>query len=218
MTPFNLLLEKIHRGVNPYVNFPANEWCGTWYGDPGAAREIFQQCIELTKPGIIVEVGSFVGESAIHMAKVVKNLGIDAAILCVDTWYAGFDHWVGAPEKIKMHFGRPDFYYKFMANVVGNGCQDVIVPFAMDSLNGARVLKYLGITPQFVYVDASHEQGDVLRDYEAYWNLLAPGGGMLADDLSNHFPGCLHDWAEFLKNHDLRSALTQGEKSLVVKP
>ena len=218
MTPFQLLIDKIHEGKNPYTGFPSAEWSGTWYGDPGAQREIYAKCIECTNPGLIIEVGSFVGESAIHMAKLVKAQNRSCAILCVDTWYAGYDHWLGAREKIRMHFGRPDFYYKFIANVIQNDCQDVIVPFAMDSIGAARVIKWMGLVPGFIYVDASHEQGDVYRDYEAYWDLLPSGGGMLCDDLSRHFPGVLHDWDMFLKVNSLTPALIEGEKGLLIKP
>lgn len=217
MTPFQLLIDKIHEGKNPYVGFPAAEWSGTWYGDAGAQREIFAKAIYHTKPGIIIEVGSFVGESAIHMAKHIKARGYNATVLCVDTWYAGYDHWLGAREKIRMHFGRPDFYYKFMANVIANDCQDVIVPFAMDSIGAARVIKWLGLVPQLIYVDGSHEKGDVLRDYEAYWPLLPIGGGMLVDDLTNYFPGVLEDWAHFTGKYALNPTLVEGEKALVIK-
>lgn len=213
MTVFQELLNKIHRGKDPYAGFPAHEWSGVWFNDPGAQREIFYKCIQRLKPTIIVEVGSFVGESAVHMAKYTK-----APIVCVDTWYAGVDHWKGAPEKINMHFGRPDLFYRFMANVIQHNCQDVIVPLASDSINGARILKHLGITPQLVYVDASHEEGDVLRDYSNYWDLLPPGGGMLVDDLSNHFPGVLHDFDLFTRTLNLTPVLAEGEKALIIKP
>lgn len=218
MTAFQTLIDKLHLGKNPYAGFPAAEWGGVWYGDPGAQREIFAQAIERTKPSIIVEVGSFCGESSIFMAGILKRRGLDCAICCIDTWAFGFDHFVGAREKIRNHYGRPDLYYRFVSNVIQQGCADTIIPFAIDSLNGARVLKWLGIAPQLIYIDASHEQGDVLRDYEAYWDLLPPGGGLLADDISNHFPGVVADWVEFTARHALVPVLTEGEKQLVIKP
>lgn len=218
MSTFQLLLDKVHQGKNPYTDFPTGGWAGTWYGDPGAQRAIFDRAIERTAPGVIVEVGSFVGESAIHMAKQLRARRLDAAILCVDTWYAGFDHWLGAREKIQMHFGRPDLYYKFVANVLTHEVGDWILPLAMDSIGAARVLKWMQIPIRLVYIDASHEQGDVGRDYEAYWDLLPSGAGMLVDDLSGHFPGVLHDWGEFVLKHNLKPVLTEGEKSLVIKP
>lgn len=218
MTPFSLLIDKIHQGKSPYQGFPAPEWNGTWYGDPGAQREIFAECIDRLKPSIIIEVGSFVGESAIHMARLIKERRMDCAILCIDTWLAGFDHFVGAREKINMHFGRQDFFYKFMSNVVTNNFHDVIVPFAIDSLNGARVLKWLGLVPQFIYCDASHEEGDVIRDMHAYWDLIPSGGGMLCDDWSGHFPGVLADGQRFMEQTGLKPVLISGEKVLFIKP
>src|SRR4030095_13411351 len=214
MNPFNLLIDKLHEGKNPYTGFPSVEWSGTWYGDAGAQREIFAKAIAATNPMLIIEVGSFVGESAIHMAKLLKEQKRDCAILCVDTWYAGFDHWKGAREKIRMHFGRPDFYYKFVGNVIANNCQDVIVPFAMDSIGAARVIQWLGLVPQLIYVDGSHEEGDVYRDYATYWTLLEPHGGMLVDDLTGWFPGVVADWHRFIGTYNLTPALTEGEKAL----
>lgn len=218
MKAFDLLIDKIHEGKNPYTGFPAAEWQGTWYGDPGAQREIFQQCIEHTNPHLIVEVGTFVGESAIHMANIVKKQMRPTAILCVDTWYAGFDHYKGAREKIRNHFGRADFFYKLMGNVIQHGCQNIIVPFAMDSINAARVIKWLGLVPDLIYVDGSHEKGDTLRDYVAYWDLLPSGGGMLVDDVSDWFPGVVEDYTYFTAQNNLKPALTQGEKHLLIKP
>jgi hypothetical protein len=105
-----------------------------------------------------------------------------------------------------------------MANVIANSCQDVIVPFAIDSINGARVIKWLGLVPQLVYCDASHEEGDVIRDMEAYWDLIPSGGGMLCDDWSGHFPGVLADGERFMQRTGLKPDLIQGEKVLLVKP
>ncbi len=218
MKPYDLLLEKIHLGKSPYAGFPMHEWAKAWYGDHGAMRKIFDDCFNIVRPNIIVEVGSFVGESAIHMAKIVKARGLDTAILCIDTWYAGVDHWKGAPEKIQMHFGRPDLYYKFIANVMAHGCQDVILPLAFDSINGARLLKWMGIVPNLVYCDASHEEGDVGRDYDSYWDLLPSGGGMLIDDYTNWFPGVLADTQKFMAKYNIEPTLEEGEKMLFIKP
>ena len=217
MTPFGFLIDKIHLGKNPYVGFPRG-WEGVWYGDPGAQREIYAKSIEMTDPNIIIEVGSFVGESAIHMAKVIKAQKRDCAILCIDTFYAGYDHWLGAREKINMHHGRADFFYRFIANVIEHGCQDVIVPLAMDSAGAARVVKWLGLVAGLVYCDASHEEGDVIRDMNSYWELVPSGGGMLCDDWSNHFPGVLADGERFMAQTGLKPVLIAGEKVLFLKP
>lgn len=225
MTKYNELLQLLHRGKSPYAGYPAAQWAGTWYGDPGARREIITRQLDKLPPAaVVVEVGSFVGESAIFMARHLKARAIEmntepAVILCLDTWYGGIDHYQGAPEKIQMHFGRPDLYYKFMANVITHGCDDMILPVAIDSLNGARLLKALNIRPDFIYVDASHEEGDAGRDYEACWDVLKVGGILLVDDISNHFPGCVKDWGAFAERHGLPAGKwdVAGEKIAVVK-
>lgn len=218
MSKFNDILQLLHKGKNPYHGFPTDQWLGTWYSDPGASRDILKRNLDRVNPGVVVEVGSFVGESAICMAKHLKSKGVDAVIICVDTWYAGIDHYKGAPEKINMWFGRPDLYYKFIANIIGHGCHDMILPLALDSINGARLLKLLNIQADYVYIDASHEEGDVLRDYESYWDVIRPSGLMIVDDLTGWFPGCVKDWSKFLKKHALNPIDTEGEKSVVVKP
>jgi len=87
----------------------------------------------------------------------------------------------------------------------------------MDSIGAARVIKWLGLVPNLIYVDASHEQGDVFRDYEAYWDLLGPGGGMLVDDLTNYFPGVVADWNRFMGTYAVEPVLVEGEKALAIK-
>jgi len=218
MSMYQTLLEKIHQGQSPYAGFPVDQWAGTWFNDGGAAREMFKKVIDRLKPKLIVEVGSFVGESAIFMADHLRKRGGDSAILCIDTWMGGIDHWEKRRGDIKFWFGRPSLYYQFIGNVMNRGVHDIVLPLSLDSINGARLLKLLKIVPDLVYVDASHEKGDAIRDYEAYWDLLPRGGGMLVDDLTNWFPGVLHDWDQFLSAHKIKNAEVEGEKGLVIKP
>jgi hypothetical protein len=88
----------------------------------------------------------------------------------------------------------------------------------MDSRNAARVLGWMGIQADLVYSDASHEEGDVLENYLAYWELVKPGGYMLCDDWSGHFEGVLADGERFMQKTGLKPVLIQGEKVLFIKP
>lgn len=218
MSIYQTLLDKLHHGKSPYTGFP-NGWAGTWYNDQAACRPFFNTVIARFKPNLIVEVGSFVGESTIFMAHYLKTMPQDSAILAVDTWMGGIDHWEKVPEKLKFWFGRPSLFYQFIGNVIERRCTDKILPLSLDSINAARLLKMLNIRPNMVYIDASHEQGDVLRDYEAYWDLLLPGGAFLCDDLTGWFPGVLHDWKVFTET-TAKGIVPEvvGEKGLLVKP
>lgn len=216
MRLYDDIMAKLYHGHNPYANYPTRDWAGTWYGDPGAQRQMFKTAIDRSCPGLIVEVGSFVGESAIFMAQHLRATQREAVILCIDTWYGGIDHWEKAYEKLRFHFGRPSLYYQFMGNVIARGFSDMIIPLSLDSINGARLLKLFGIVPNMVYVDASHEEGDAVRDYEAYWSLLPKGGVLLVDDLTGWFPGVVKDFDKFIKLSSLNPTI-EGEKGMVVK-
>lgn len=216
MTLYEELIQKIYHGHNPYTGFPVGQWAGVWYNDGGARRDIFVRVIEQIKPKLIVEVGSFVGESSIFMAEQLKRHRSDGVVLCIDTWLGGIDHWKSVPEKLRFHFGRPSLYYQFIGNVIQRGCHDTILPLTLDSLNAARLLKMLQIVPDMLYIDGSHEEGDVLADYEAYWPLLISGGAFLVDDLTGWFPGVLGDWKLFVMSHDLKVEV-EGEKGLIIK-
>lgn len=211
------LMDLIHPQKNPYEGFPYGQWAGH-YNTDGSERPIFTAAIDRLQPAVIIEVGTFLGGSALHMARYLRSKNMETCVLCVDTWLGGVDHWLRAREKLRPHFGRPSLYYYFLNNVIEAGLTEYIVPFPLDSLAAARFLKASGVSGQMLYVDGSHEQGDVLRDYEAWWERLDSGGGMLVDDLTNWFPGVLQDWASFLAAHQLEPAVIEGEKGLVIKP
>lgn len=217
MTAHSELMSLIHGEANPYVNFPIGTWAGH-YNTDGSERPIFRRTMDRVKPRIIIEVGTFLGGSAIHMAQHAKANGWDCAILCVDTWLGGVDHWLRARDKLRPHFGRPSLYYYFINNVIEAGLTDYIVPFTLDSMSASRFLKAGNVRSQMVYIDGSHEIGDVIRDYNAYWELIDSGGALLVDDLTNWFPGVLHDWEKFIRTKDLLVSEVEGEKGLVVKP
>lgn len=210
--------QRLLPGVDPYTRFPAAQWTG-YENTDGSTVPIFEQAIDLSRPGIIIEVGTFLGGSALHMARLCKAKKLDAAIICVDTFYGGFDHWMKAREKLHFHFGRPALYYEFISNVIKYGHQDMIIPLALDSANAARYLTACGITARMIYVDGSHEPGDVLRDYETYWPLLDKGGAFLVDDVSRWFPDVVADWSRFTAKLDPPVLIqSEAEKRLIIKP
>lgn len=211
------LIKKLHFGKNPYSGFPVDRWAGTWYNDPGAKVPTFERCIDKAKPQLIIEVGSFVGESSIFMAKYCRKSGLDTVIICVDTWMGGFDHWKSVPEKLKFHFGRPSLYYQFIGNVMKHGVQDMIIPLSIDSKNASRILAMHGIQADMMYIDGSHEEGDVLQDYENYWPLLKSRGLFMVDDITKWFPGVMADFDRFCKSKSLES-FTEGDKGILIKP
>jgi len=219
---FNDLVAKIHQGVNPYTDFPVADWMSENPHVWDSQHEWFNKMIDDLKPHTIIEVGSFKGGSAIHMAQHLKELGLDAAIVCVDTWLSDRILWLDPAWRPHLHIahGRPEYYNVFMRNVIEAGLTDYIVPLPMPSLAAARFLFRLDISAQLVYVDGSHERGDAYLDIQNYYdNLLDKGGVMLVDDIdfSNPmFEGLICDLTQFVVERHMTFSVL-GRKALIKK-
>ena len=186
------LLERLY-STNPYEGFDHENYNLDLHGW-GSDHPVFRKVIEEVSPKLIVEVGTWKGASAVHMAQCLEDLGMDATIVCVDTWLGAVEFWEDKqdPERylsLKLKHGYPTVFYQFLANVVKSGFHDVIVPFPQTSTIAARWLRKNDIQPDLIYVDGSHEEEDVLQDLIDYWQVVAPGGMLFGDDFDEYWPG-----------------------------
>jgi hypothetical protein len=147
----------------------------------------FRELIEQVRPQVIIEVGTWLGASAIHMAKICRELGLATTIYCVDTWLGAEEFWTTlaatSERDLRQRHGYPQVYFDFLANVVEHKCQDMIVPVPNTSFIGHLILLHQKVTAQLIYIDGSHAYEDVKADILAYRKLLAPGGVMFGDDV-----------------------------------
>lgn len=186
-------------------------WAGT---DP-----LLRRAIETVRPKLVIEVGTWKGQSAVFMAEGCRELGLDAAILCIDTWLGSLEHLVddGFRPLLGVRRGRPTIYEQFMANVRARGLQAYLTPLPQTSRTAARFLRARGIRADLVYLDASHEEEDVLADLEAYWPLLRSGGLLVGDDCISAFPGVVRACAAFARRVGVQ-ARVHGVKFVLRKP
>lgn len=182
MTPIRQLLHK----VDPYSGFDFFQWpeniTGWNYEQPA-----FDHFIPKLKPTRILEVGTWLGASALRMAERCYLEGLKTEIVCVDTWLGSWDFWkhndgAGVYESLKHLNGYPQVYYQFLANVCHKNFQDVITPFAQTSINAARLLAFHNLKFDMIYLDGSHCFRDVFIDLEHVWPLLRDGGTIIGDD------------------------------------
>lgn len=182
-------LEDLH-AVNPYENFkPLPMDLDGWHGD----HPIFRDLIHELCPRLIIEVGTWKGMSAIHMADEAKRRTWECKIVCVDTWLGALEFWTNKNDgqrykSLNLRNGYPSVYYQFLSNVIHNNSQEMIIPFPQTSLIAARWFKANRITADLIYIDASHDQEDVEADIAAYSGVLRPGGILFGDDYG-HWPG-----------------------------
>lgn len=149
----------------------------------------FAQVITSYRPKLIIEVGTWKGGSAIHMANTCRALynNDDFEIVCIDTFLGSVEHWNRIAYSMSFDNGRPDIYKTFISNVIQTNNTKVITPFPVDSHNGQQVLEYYGVLADLIYIDAGHDFDAVVKDIEGYKKLLKPGGILLGDDI-HHGP------------------------------
>lgn len=184
MTAAEDLTTRLYRGLgSPFAGFPAGLYARDgqgWNSDhPLLARTVAE-----VRPRLTVEVGVWKGASTITLAEALRDGGIDGAVLAVDTWLGSYEHWLKPnifPDLHHVH-GYPQLYRTFLANVAGAEVQPWVVPLPIDSAGAHGILSHHGLRPDVVHVDAGHDHDSVSADLARWWERLAPGGWLIADD------------------------------------
>ena len=192
-------LDRIHDGVDPFASYATTGTASAAASDAlpdgwGSDHPYFKEYIDLIRPSRIVEVGTWLGGSAVHMGRLLRAASLnDSCIICVDTWLGSSEHFLNPPERrtLKLANGRATFYDDFMRNVVRHGLDDLIVPFSITSVAAAEVFREIEFTPDLIYVDGDHTSRGFRTDLELYWDILRPGGALIGDDF---------DWQEIHMN------------------
>lgn len=215
-------LGRMLHPVSPYAGFDASAWPYDPQGWNGN-HPLFARLVAEVDPGLCIEVGSWKGQSAIHLAGEMAARRGDAQLVCVDTWLGSFDWWLDPSRSPRtdmgLQHGYPTLYYQFLANIVHAGLQDVVVPFPATSTIAARLLIARGIQADLVYIDASHEENDVYMDIVYYWHTLRPGGVMFGDDYRvEYYPGVVRAVEAFARERGLQHEVIDGQFWLLRKP
>jgi hypothetical protein len=172
-------LREAFLGKDPFIgyepDFPLDLSWST--GIPNIDKTLFDHVFGGQHPSLIIEVGTWKGDSAITMADYVADNG---TIICVDTWLGSFEMY-HFPDMYRKN-GYPQVYYQFLSNVVHCGKQNIIVPMPITSHLAARLLRGWKVQADAIYIDASHDYHDVKQDLEDYWPLVKKGGVLFGDD------------------------------------
>jgi cephalosporin hydroxylase len=163
----------------------------------GSESIALTQAIKETNPKSIVEVGTYLGASAIHLAKHTKS-----EIICVDTFLASNEIlWrEGNVNNLVENFTQ--IYYQFCANITYKGLNSQISPLPMTSSAAAELFKEENVKIDMVYIDAGHREREVYADLEDWWpltNLILVG-----DDYSSRWPGVVSAVDRFCLENNLK--------------
>lgn len=120
----------------------------------------------------IVELGSYLGKSAAYLATGAM-FGRGAPVFCVDPWDT-----VGNAGG-RFAFNRPGIVQRFQAQLATAEVGDEVTAFRGFSVDVARFwTRPIGL----LYIDGSHTETDVRKDWQAWAPLLAPAAVVVFDD------------------------------------
>lgn len=176
---------------------------------------------DVCEPKFFVEVGSFIGASALAFGNKLQKTG--GLMLCIDTWCGDINMWTldVFVNHMDLRDGDPALYAHFMKNIQNYELTNTVFPLRLSSLVGARLIHSFGWTPDVVYLDSAHVLGETFFELNLYWNILKPGGVLLGDDYHG-FPAVKRDVDLFLqfKGLDLKNDLIftgDGDTYMIVK-
>lgn len=167
-------------------------------------------------PKFGIEVGSFIGSSAIILGNMVKsNNGV---LLCVDTWCGDINMWLmdRFHSTMDKEDGNPKIYDYFILNIMNNNLTDTIIPLRVSSIVGARMLKVLNYEIDFVYVDSAHEAGETFMELMLYHDVLKNKGIIFGDDYKG-FPAVKYDVDLFCKHFNYKLFFTGDGDTWIIQ-
>lgn len=124
----------------------------------------------------IVEIGSWKGKSAAFIAVEAINQDRGMSLTCVDTFKGSNEREHRKDEDVK----NGTLLEAFRRNT--KPVSDMIETLAVSSLSA--VDSFDDESLDLIYLDASHEYGDVMDDLRGWWPKVKPGGFLIGDDYS----------------------------------
>lgn len=180
------LIDRLFNGTSPFLDFPPEHAAGklrrsTKVKGWGSNGAVFENLIRRVKPRTIVEVGTFLGASALHMAELTRRLGLETQILCIDD----FRGWAGFRDRFKniaMVNGDVLLYYQFLQNVVTFNQTESVLPVPFSSGSALMQLCEWGVWADLVAIDAGHDFFSAWSDINRGYRILRPGGVIFGHD------------------------------------
>ena len=177
------------------------------YPHSGLRSSFVRSVLQSFKPLLWVEVGAFIGNSAVMTAAVAAHLCMrDLSVVSVDPFTGDQMMWnlhrfakvINGTLAHRWGYdflaltadGRPTIRDRYMANVLVSGAAPWVLPITAPGLVGMRLLKMLHASkklaalPQVLFLDSAHEADETRLELEQAFKLLAPGGLLFGDDWS----------------------------------
>lgn len=157
------------------------------------------ELIEAHRPVVCVELGTWLGASAIPVARSVRRWG--GSVTCVDLWMGEVERKAGLQP------ASPPWMLASCARHILEAGVGASMRLVLASTAEAAAA-WSGPPIDYLYVDADHSYEGAKADLEAWLPHVASGGLIAGDDYDNPlFPGVRQAWDAFEQAHGI--ALTR---------
>jgi len=145
-----------------------------------------------SSPKFVLEVGTFVGTSAVELGRILQQR--EGVLLCIDPFTGSGEMWFLPVLRSRCSFnaGQPRIFELWMNKIIKSNLTSTVLPWRVTSLVAADFLHYLPWKIDFVFLDSAHSVGETFVEIAAYWSVLPVGSFIFGDDY-NSFPGVKHD-------------------------
>jgi len=156
-------------------------------------KEIYSDMVKRFPDGAhFIEVGSWMGKSAVFMGVEILNSGKDIKFECIDNWAYEDKNYKWVNPAFKEYSLKA--FDTFKENI--KPLSSIIKYHRMDSVDAAAL--YDDDSLHFVFIDASHEFDDVRNDLKSWFPKVKVGGVIAGDDYSKElWPGVVKAVDEF---------------------
>jgi len=161
---------------------PADPLTQGWFNHGSKILELIEQ----HRPTVCVELGTWLGASAIPVARSIRRWG--GTLTCVDTWHGTIDG--------QSLYRAPWMLASCARNIVDAG---VSANVRLIPATTADAAPWWSGPIDYLYVDADHSYESVMADLHAWVPHVRRGGLILGDDYGNDmFPGVQRAWDDFV--------------------
>lgn len=137
--------------------------------------KLYSNAVKTCEAGHFVEIGTYLGTSAVYMAVEIINSGKQIKFDCVDSWDEEFFR-----TDYKLEVTDDEIYKSFLKNIAS--VKHVINIVRAPSVDAAT--KYKDGSLDFVFIDAAHDFNSVLADLTAWYPKVKVGGVLAGHDYS----------------------------------
>jgi predicted O-methyltransferase YrrM len=157
------------------------------------------ELVEQYRPTVCVELGTWMGASAIPVARSIRRWG--GTLTCVDTWAGTVDG--------QSLYRAPWMLASCARNLIESGVSANVRLIPATSLEAAALWT---LPIDYLYVDADHSYESVRADLDAWVPHVKPGGVILGDDYgSDMYPGVRNAWDEWEREQGLTLSRYQSD-------